>query len=491
MKEVKRRDFLRNTLAAGVGSTLAPAVLLAQEGEGESPHPVDYPPPASGKKKKVVVAGAGIAGLCCAYELMKKGHEVTVLEASGRHGGHVFTVRDGLSDGLYADGGAEQITKPGYERYWEYTKEFNLTVLPYPRRRNVYTKMNDKFYTEDHFKDPAVLKSMGFNEREIKHIVKHNLHELSRLFLDPYLDKFKDEYQPFGVGYDDLDKVPISDIYKKEAASPAALKFLGGENSSALFRLWQAAILHKRGVANFPIDVFRLKGGNQGLPNVFAKRLGPRVKLNSPITEIKHDNNGVTVTYKDNEQTKEITADYLANCIPLPLFKKIPLTPGLTPEKQFVADNITYDSYSHIIFQASTKFWIEDGFKSINMQFGHPDLEFIWQMAEEVDTHRVILVAVAPGGVSPQRALAAFREVYPGKKDSIEQALIKDWTKDPFAPNCERTDFPMGELSKFWPHVMTVQGRIHFAGAYADNLNWGQEAATRSANRVAKEIDEA
>ena len=65
--------------------------------------------------KKVIVAGAGIAGLCCGYELMKRGHEVVVLEASGRHGGHVFTGRDGLSDGLYADMGAEQITKPGYE----------------------------------------------------------------------------------------------------------------------------------------------------------------------------------------------------------------------------------------------------------------------------------------------------------------------------------------------------------------------------------------
>jgi monoamine oxidase len=49
----------------------------------------------------------------------------------------------------------------------------------------------------------------------------------------------------------------------------------------------------------------------------------------------------------------------------------------------------------------------------------------------------------------------------------------------------------MGELRKFWPHVMTPVGRIHFAGAYADNLNWGMEAATRSANRVAKEIEEA
>ena len=30
---------------------------------------------------------------------------MVVLEANGRHGGHVFTGRDGLSDGLYADYG--------------------------------------------------------------------------------------------------------------------------------------------------------------------------------------------------------------------------------------------------------------------------------------------------------------------------------------------------------------------------------------------------
>ena len=38
---------------------------------------------------------------------------------------------------------------------------------------------------------------------------------------------------------------------------------------------------------------------------------------------------------------------------------------------------------------------------------------------------------------------------------------------------------------------MEPVGRVHFAGAYTDNLNWGQEAATRSANRVADAIDAA
>jgi monoamine oxidase len=37
-------------------------------------------------KQRVVVVGGGFAGLCCAYELMAAGHEVTVLEASSRVG---------------------------------------------------------------------------------------------------------------------------------------------------------------------------------------------------------------------------------------------------------------------------------------------------------------------------------------------------------------------------------------------------------------------
>src|SRR5438067_2365481 len=77
-------------------------------------------PTQAANSKKVIVAGGGIGGLCCGYELMKRGHDITVLEASGRPGGHVRTVRDEYADGLYVDAGAEHFTKPGYELYWGY-----------------------------------------------------------------------------------------------------------------------------------------------------------------------------------------------------------------------------------------------------------------------------------------------------------------------------------------------------------------------------------
>ena len=485
MNNFKRREFIKNTVMAGVGASV---IKIDSSLAGEPEELKTSARRTSASPKKVIVGGAGMGGLCCAYELMKKGHEVVVLEASGRHGGHVFTVHDGLSDGLYGDFGQEHITKPGYNRYWEYVKEFNLTALPYPRRKNELRRINGKFYTEEMLRDPAELKKFGFNDREVKYLSANPWWDLSSLYVKPYLSKFKDEYQPFNIGYDDLDKIPMSDIYKKEGASDAALGFLGGENESALFALWMAAILNLRGVPIYPTEIFRLKDGNQMLPNAFAKRLGSRVWLNCPITSIKNDETGVRVSYKQNNEQKEMAADFFVNCIPLPAFKNIPVQPALPPERQYINENLTYDSYQRFVFQASSKFWLEDGL-SINMHFDHPDLWSVWQSAEEVDTHRVIVLGTGPGGISPQRALAAFREMYPGKKDTIEQVVSRDWTKETFSPTCERRPFPIGELKKFWPHLMKPHGRIHFAGAYADNLNWGTEAATRSANRVANEID--
>jgi monoamine oxidase len=493
---IQRRSFIKRSLIAGTAG-FVPAILRSETSQA---HGTSFEPPKLvPNAKKVIIAGAGITGLCCAYELIKAGHDVTVLEASGRYGGHVFTGRDGLSDGLYADYGADHITKPGYERFFEYVQEFGLKVIPYPNAEGseaaqngyVLKMIGGKFYSEGMLKDPAVLTKFGFNEKEVKFLSQNPSYALGSFYIKPYLSKFKDPYQPFGIGYDEYDKIPVSDIFKKEGASQAALNWLGGNQTSALYYLWRAYIMEQRGIPSSEGETFHLKDGNEQLPMVFAKRLGTKLKLNHPVTAVEHSPTGVRVKYKafGYDDEKEMVADVFVNCITLPVFKNISVTPPLSAAKQYVVDNMAYSSHPFYVFEAATRFWLDEGFKSINMQFEHPDISSIWEETNEVDSKRIILKAYGPGGLSPQRVLAAFREVYPGKHDTIEQALTKDWTKDKYAPACEMEPFPIGEMHKFWPQLMQPDGRIYFAGTYADNMSRGMESCIRSAQRVAKEID--
>src|SRR5580765_4540271 len=149
---IKRRDLLKVS-AIGLAGTLA-----GQRAGDDSGR--------AGAKKTVIVIGAGIAGLSCAYELMRRGHNVTVLEASGRAGGHVRTFHDQFADGLYADVGAEHFYYPGYTDYWRYLKEFSLTAIPYPRRDNMVRFLKGERFTEEDLHGRKVLGKLGFNQRE-------------------------------------------------------------------------------------------------------------------------------------------------------------------------------------------------------------------------------------------------------------------------------------------------------------------------------------
>ena len=220
---MNRRNFTKHSAVA------ASAAFVPGSGTGQA---VSKPGKSDSCRVKpggarVIVAGGGIAGLSTAYELMKRGHDVTVLEASRRAGGHVRTMHKPLDDGLYADIGAEQCTKPGYEIYRAYAKEFGLELLPYPRRTTQITYIKDKPYTEEMLRDRKILQGFGYNKREAAYMSEHGMNSLPGLYYAPYLDMFEDEYQPLGIGLDELDHIAVKDLLKREKASEKAVQIYG------------------------------------------------------------------------------------------------------------------------------------------------------------------------------------------------------------------------------------------------------------------------
>lgn len=473
---------------------------LAGAAAGAAVLPVAHAEPAK-KKKRVIVAGAGIGGLCCAYELMERGHDVIVLEASRRTGGHVKTIRDPLPDGLYADVGAEHFTKPGYTMYWKYVDKFNLPAMPWKRRERMYRKIDGVWRTEAELADKAVLKSFGFHPHEIDYVIEHGWTELSSLYFDPWIAKFKDEYQPFGLGLDDLDRKLIGDVLANSGASDAALRFIGATKRSsgmhppasgdisALFRLWQAAIVKLRGLPVFKREVFHLKGGNQLLPDTFAAKLGDRVKLNCPIDTIERGNGSVTVHFTEKGAKQTLTADILVIALSPMVLPKIAVTPGWPAKKKFALQNTVMGMQSRVLLVAKTPFWKGD-VPSINFETGDSRMSLVYETADDVPGESCVLMGSGMPAQTPEETLAAFRRFYPGKNaDTITQCIVHEWWKEePYAFGCERHPWPLGKLADVWPHIIEPAGNIHFVGAAYDNLPWGQDAATRTANRVAEAI---
>jgi monoamine oxidase len=110
---MNRREFLlrASALSAGVATNGA-FDALAQTANAPPLH--------------VIVVGAGLAGLCSAYELEKRGHRVTILEADRTHiGGRTRTLRFG--DGLYGEAGAMRIPT-NHDLTRRYVGEFGLTL---------------------------------------------------------------------------------------------------------------------------------------------------------------------------------------------------------------------------------------------------------------------------------------------------------------------------------------------------------------------------
>jgi monoamine oxidase len=116
-----RRDVLK--LAGAAGLAAGAATLGARPASAA----VGARPASPAGSPRIVVVGAGLAGLTCAYRLKQAGYAATVYEASSRIGGRCWTIRGAFADGQIAEHGGELIDQ-GHTEIRHLAQELGLNL---------------------------------------------------------------------------------------------------------------------------------------------------------------------------------------------------------------------------------------------------------------------------------------------------------------------------------------------------------------------------
>jgi len=91
----------------------------------------------------IVIIGAGMSGLIAGYELLRAGHQVTILEARNRVGGRVHTLYEPFDNGQFAEAGASRIPS-SHNLTMAYIQHFELDIDPfYPTTNNYFNLQNN------------------------------------------------------------------------------------------------------------------------------------------------------------------------------------------------------------------------------------------------------------------------------------------------------------------------------------------------------------
>jgi len=495
---MKRRDFLKQTaLAAGFAlsareaSAFAadPRALKATDGRLE----------LKGKPKKVVVIGAGVAGLAAAYELTEAGHDVTVLEARGRAGGRVETMREKFSDGLYAEAGAMNV----YDTHdWtlKYVKLFGLTLAPsapsalasvvYLRGRRLISKQGQ---TLDY--------PLGLTAEE-KKLGRRGMWEK---YVLPGAKEVGD-YDAPGWPNDALlkyDRMTFTEYLRARGASADAATLLGlgalgafGDGAgtvSALVLLREIA--HRSRLK----QNYYIRGGTDLLPRAFAAKLSERIRYGAPVVGMEQDSDGVRVAYLHAGARESLAAERVVCTVPFSVLRRIKVSPDFTREKRRAVEEMPYTSVARAYLQTSSKFWLEEGLTGT----ATTDLSnmLVFDGAPGQTPRRGIIEAYFAG---PQaRRLTAMREgervlstlalmekVHPRVRREFEVGATKCWDEDEWARGAYAWYRP-GQMASLLPHVARAEGRIHFAGEHASSTFGWMQGAIESGNRAAREVNDA
>jgi monoamine oxidase len=492
------------------------------------------PPPAlaaglslpgdSGEGKSVAILGAGVAGLCAAYELDRAGYECIILEASRRIGGRSLTLRRGdtfrelgqdpqvceFDDGLYLNAGPGRIPHH-HVRVIDYCRQFGVKLQPYifASRANLMHSGRIGNGRTDQVR------------RSLYDLQGHVAELLDKCTNKPGLDlqltpEDIKKLHKMLVEFGDLTEVPGGSAVYRNRQGWAGYEIPPGNASQEgkplsplkleeilrsdvwdnwIFRdrdySWQTSLLEPVG----GMDMFVKSFARQPLARE-AGAIEGLVHFGAKVTSIEVGNDKVTVGYEEGAH-RVLEADYCVSTIPMPIFRELPT--NLPESVKEAARNLPIMVAGKVGWQAD-RFWETKDQIYGGISWTTDTIDQIWYPSDGYLSRKGILTGAymrGPAAVEFNKRpvderLHTAREqgerLHEGYAQAVEHGLAIGWDHMEF----ERMGWANENADGFkhWAEILSApQGRLQIAGDQVTFWSGWQEGAVISAWDAVKAID--
>jgi len=496
-----RREFLRRLMAlAGAGAAQAALPALAATPDPRSP-------------LSVIVVGAGLAGLVCAYELERRGHRVTLLEADARHiGGRVRTLR--FDDGRYGEAGAMRIPK-GHEITRRYLAEFGVPIRPfvhsnpqawyfargqrvriadakalYPRYR--LTAAEAATSSPDDLWSAAVTKVADSLTPDERRELRADTLTSARL-----------------RAYDQQTLLQLCEAAGLSGEAIELMAVTGGEETL----LYSAATetLREEFEQVWSQGFDEVVGGTDRLASAFAAHLRTRPIQGAVVTRLAQYAGGAAAVYRKDGVEHRSRGDYLVCTLPCPVLSRIEVEPAFSGAKARAIRMLTYDSSTKVLAVAKRRFWETDdgiygGGTFTDLPTGTTYYPSDNAQAKEarVSAAPAVMLASYSWGQTARRlaslppaeraslALRHLARVHPqlAQPGMVQSTASWSWDNHPYSSGAFAW-FSPGQHTSLHPHIVAPEGRIFFAGEHASLTHTWMQGALESGLRATREMLEA
>ena len=478
--------------------------------------PIKAPKAEPGKSPKVVIIGAGLAGLCAAYEWQQRGIQARVLEARQRPGGRLWTVRGGdketengmpaqtceFGPGHYFNVGPARIPHH-HEITMHYCRELGLPL-------EVFANFNEGAFFYSQGKGPLANRRLRL--REVRADLRGHTSELLAKAI--HQDALDLPMSPADVeqllaylreeGGLDPDFLYRGNQHRGYEEAPGAGMALGKTAPPHQLRaLLYSGLTHPAfsnvGEYTYPQQptMFQIVGGNDQLATAMAARLEKPVEFGTQLVKLVNKEDSVELEVRVQGQIKRIEADYVVLTIPLPVLRRV--DHNLSPGIRAAAEQVPYLDTSKVALEFNRRFWEEDdgvfgGISKTNMditQIFYPSYGYLGKSGVLVGCYNFHQRAKKVGDLPPaervELALDQGSRIHPQYRQELKSAFTVAWQRVPFTEGGWAT-YTEEQRTAHYPALLEPDGRVYLAGEHASGLNAWMAGALVSARTVVEHL---